>query len=70
MNVKQTSQNNPNINWGQAEEFEVFELTEENPQYIQCSKSKRIKITPIYKIHKTRCDEVFYKIELQKNTKN
>lgn len=66
MNVKQTSQNNPNINWGQAEEFEVFELTEENPQYIQCSKSKRIKITPIYKIHKTRCDEVFYKIELQK----
>lgn len=66
MNVKQTSHNNPNINWGQAEEFEVFELTDENPQYIQCSKSKRIKITPIYKIHKTKCDEVFYKIELQK----
>lgn len=66
MNVKQLSQSNSNINWGQAEEFSCYETIENSePHYIQCSKKKRIKITPLYKVHKTRCDEVYYHIELQ-----
>lgn len=64
MNVKLSAQNNANINWGQAEEFDVFEMSEGTPQYIQCSKTKKIKITPLYTKHKSTKDEVFYKIEL------
>ena len=29
MNIKQESQKNPNINWGQPEEFSVYEQIED-----------------------------------------
>ena len=67
MNVKQLAQYNPNIKWGQAEDFSVYEIIENGEaRYIQCSKKKRIQITPIYKVHKTKGDEVYYHVELQK----
>ena len=67
MNVKQTSKNNQNILWGQPDMFDVFEpITDGEKQYLVCSKQKRIKITPLYKIHRTKDDEVFYKVELEK----
>lgn len=66
MNVKQNSQNNTNINWGQAEDFLSYEIIENGEaQFIHCSKKKRIKITPMYRVHKTKHDEVYYRIELQ-----
>jgi hypothetical protein BATR1942_00120 len=67
MNVKQTSNNNQNIHWGQPDMFGVFEpITDGEEQYLVCSKQKRIKITPLYKVHRTKDDEVFYKVELEK----
>lgn len=66
MNIKQESQNQ-NINLGQPEEFSVYEQVEDTEgTHIACSKKKRIKITPMYTIHKTRHDSVLYKVELQK----
>ena len=67
MNIKQESQKNPNINWGQPEEFSVYEQIEDaEGKYIVCSKKKRIKITPMYTVHNTKHDAVLYKVELQK----
>ena len=68
MNVKQPSQNNPNINWGQPEEFYVYEpIEDESAKYISCTKKKKIKISPMYTIHKTKNDVVVYKVELLKH---
>ena len=67
MNIKQESQNNPNINFGQPQEFSVYEEIENGEgRVIECSKKKRIKITPMYKVHKTTHNQVLYKVELQK----
>ena len=67
MNIKQESQNNQNINLGQPEEFSVYEEIENaEGRVIECSKKKRIKITPMYTVHKTKHNQVLYKVELQK----
>ena len=67
MNIKQGSQNNSNINLGQPQEFSVYEEIENvDGRCIECSKKKRIKITPMYTVHNTKHDQVLYKVELQK----
>lgn len=66
MNVK-TLTSNINLNIAQSELFAVYEeVHEDKAIYLVCSKTKKIKITPMYKRHKTLGDEVFYKIELLK----
>lgn len=66
MNVKQTSYNNNNIHWGQPTEIMCVEMIENNgsSKEISCSNDKKIKISPIYVVHKTSGDEVHYKVEL------
>lgn len=68
MNVKQTAYNNENIHWGQPIEFNGFDIIENGEtKWISCSKDKKIKITPMYVVHKTKGDIVHYKVELLKN---
>lgn len=66
MNIKQESQKNPNINWGQPEEFSVYEQIEDaEGKYIVCSKKKRIKITPMYTVHNTKMMRFFIKLNFK-----
>ena len=63
MNYKQEI-NNPNLDMGQPIEFE---MDDEHSITFNCTKTKRIKITPFYTKRKNHPSEVLYKIELLKN---